>query len=123
MTKDQRNKKQLLTICNWLEGTMEEENCSTCKNCLDMIVFDYSHGGCEHTEVKDDYVCLAFEDDGEAIVMRGKQREKGRCECWEPKNGKTKQMATCNVLEQVARHGEVEREIMCQTVYNRVMET
>lgn len=59
-------------------------SCNTCKRCLDLEILDYSQGGCKHTEVTDDFICLAFMEEGKANLMHGISRD-DKCECWEPR--------------------------------------
>ena len=62
------------------------ECCETCKKCLNIELYDYSEGGCKHTKVEDDFICLAFRDEGIACLMHGVSK-KDKCECWEGKYG------------------------------------
>jgi len=63
------------------------ECCDTCKYKLHLVRFDYSHGGCEHTDM-DGYVCMAFASEGEAVWMIGNCPSIGQCEMWTPKGDK-----------------------------------
>lgn len=60
-----------------------EECCATCKRWLKLVMFDYSHGGCEHHDMG--HACMAFERDGQVTWMVGTNPEKGMCECYAPK--------------------------------------
>ena len=59
-----------------------EENCSTCKRRLRLVKLDYTHGGCEHTDLEG-HICLIFEDEGIAYWMVG--CDNGLCEMYAPK--------------------------------------
>ena len=64
-----------------------KECCNNCRHKYDLVKFDYSKGGCEHTNM-DGYVCALFENfkhDRKAIWMFGEDPEYGRCEMFEEK--------------------------------------
>lgn len=61
-----------------------KECCANCRRRYKLTRFDYSHGGCEHTDM-DGYICMAFADEGEAVWMVGLNAETGLCEVFEPK--------------------------------------
>jgi len=58
----------------------------SCKNCAlsyRMIKFDYTKGGCEHTDMEG-HICMAFAtEERVAIWMVGS--DNGMCECYTPK--------------------------------------
>ena len=58
----------------------DNRSCANCKLCLDLEILDYSKGGCKHTDVPEEFICLAFMDEGKACLMRGLSRD-GKCEC------------------------------------------
>ena len=60
-------------------------NPTDCKFRYKLMKFDYSHGGCEHSE-PGGFICMAFENDGEAVWMVGTNG--CFCECYTPKEGK-----------------------------------
>lgn len=60
---------------------MSEPKCATCKNRFDLRRFDYSHGGCEHTNM-DGFICMAFADERTAIWMVGINEDSDGCECY-----------------------------------------
>lgn len=63
-----------------------DECCATCRKMKKLVQFDYSQGGCNHTDM-DGYVCLVFVGEGEVVWMVGEDAETGMCECYEPKEG------------------------------------
>ena len=63
-----------------------EENCANCKKNLRLEILDYSKGGCKHTMVDNDFICLAFMDEGIACLMKGVGKY-GLCEAFERKGG------------------------------------
>lgn len=65
-----------------------KECCANCRNRYRLVRFDYSHSGCEHTDM-DGYICMAFADEGEAVWMVGLDAEAGLCELFEPKEDET----------------------------------
>lgn len=60
-----------------------KECCATCKKWMELVMFDYSHGGCEHHDMG--HACLALAHDGRVIYKVGTDAENGMCECYEPK--------------------------------------
>ena len=64
--------------------TEEKECCSTCRMCYRLTEFDYSHGGCKHSE-KEGFVCMAFGYEGVAIWMIGNNPDTARCEVYSPR--------------------------------------
>jgi hypothetical protein len=60
---------------------MSEPKCVTCKNRFDLSRYDYSHGGCEHTDM-DGFICMAFADEHTAIWMVGISEDTEGCECY-----------------------------------------
>ena len=62
-----------------------EESCANCARCLNLEILDYSQGGCKHTKVTDEFICLAFADEGVACLMHGTSKN-DVCECWADKN-------------------------------------
>ena len=61
-----------------------KECCANCRNKYKLTKFDYSKGGCKHTDM-DGYICMAFAYEGEAVWMVGLQEGLGFCECYVPK--------------------------------------
>ena len=61
-----------------------KECCANCRRRYKLTRFDYSNGGCEHTDM-DGYICMAFADESEAVWMVGLNAETGLCEVFEPK--------------------------------------
>lgn len=64
-----------------------EECCSTCKNRLKLVMFDYSHGGCKHHDMG--HACTALMSDGQITWMVGNDPDCDMCECYEPKEAKS----------------------------------
>lgn len=60
-----------------------EECCLNCRRRLKLVMFDYSHGGCEHHDVG--YACTLFAEEGQIIWMVGKDHERCICEGYKPK--------------------------------------
>ena len=56
------------------------ECCDTCKLRYEIQRWDYSHGGCEHTN-PEGHVCMAFRSEGIAVWMVGNT---GMCEAYTP---------------------------------------
>ena len=61
------------------------ECCDTCRYKLRLVQYNYSHGGCNHTDMAG-YVCMAPEYENEAIWMIGTNPAIGMCECYESKD-------------------------------------
>lgn len=62
--------------------------CQNCKLHFPLVKFDYSKGGCEHSDMEG-FVCMAFAapEMGEppvAIWMTGNDPEREMCECFVP---------------------------------------
>ena len=64
-----------------------DECCATCKNRLKLRKWDYTHGGCEHSDAGG-FACMACEDEGMAIWMVGVNPDTGMCECYVRKDDK-----------------------------------
>lgn len=58
--------------------------CANCQRGYKLTKFDYSHGGCEHTEMYG-YICMAFADENKAIWMVGIDGCGCMCEVFSPK--------------------------------------
>lgn len=67
-----------------MQAIDKTESCASCKHRCKIERYDYSHGGCEHSEY-DGYGCTVFLDEGVVIHMVG-LGEKEKCECWERKD-------------------------------------
>ena len=63
-----------------------EKCCNTCRLKKKLIKFDYSQGGCIHTDY-DGYACLAFASENEVIHMVGLDPEPSMCEMYSPRGG------------------------------------
>lgn len=64
------------------------ECCKNCKLHFPLVKFDYTKGGCEHTDM-DGYICMAFATPGSgeppvAIWMVGCDEDLDMCECYVP---------------------------------------
>lgn len=64
--------------------TMVRECCNTCKLKKKLVKFDYSQGGCIHTDY-DGYACLALAFEDEVVHMVGHNPEFGMCEMYSPR--------------------------------------
>ena len=67
--------------------TFEVGCCATCKRYAPIIKYDYSKGGCKHTEM-DGYACLLdlsqyTTDKPKVIWMVGSDASREMCECYE----------------------------------------
>lgn len=60
-----------------------KECCAACKKRLELVMFDYQHGGFERHNMG--HACTAFETDGTIIYMVGNDPENDMCESFEPK--------------------------------------
>lgn len=60
------------------------ECCANCRNACKLVKFDYSHGGCEHTEMEG-YACMSLVSDGEIEWLVGLDPAAQACEAYEPK--------------------------------------
>ena len=58
-----------------------KECCESCRNRYKLVKFDYSRGGCKHTDM-DGYICMAFASENQAVWMVGQQEQFGLCECY-----------------------------------------
>ncbi len=61
-----------------------KECCENCGNRYKLVKFDYSRGGCKHTDM-DGYICMAFASENQAVWMVGLQEQSGLCECYTSK--------------------------------------
>ena len=61
--------------------------CVTCNKRFDLKRYDYSHGGCEHTDM-DGFICMAFADEQTAIWMIGVNEDADGCECYTERRNK-----------------------------------
>lgn len=55
-----------------------------CKNCghrMNLIKFDYSQGGCAHSNYEG-WACTIFEIEGSVVHMIGLDINKAHCEMW-----------------------------------------
>ena len=59
------------------------ECCATCKRWLNLVMYDYSHGGCKHIDMG--HCCTAFANEGEIAWMVGTDAEREMCEEYKPK--------------------------------------
>ena len=57
------------------------ENCTNCKRNLKLVKFDYSEGGCVHTDY-DGYACMALASEQIVVHMIGLNPEKAGCEMY-----------------------------------------
>ena len=57
-----------------------KECCATCSKRLAIEKLDYSQGGCKHTRIDDDFICLALSSEGVASYMIGINEYEGHCE-------------------------------------------
>lgn len=62
--------------------------CANCRRRYKLTRFDYSNGGCEHTDM-DGYICMAFANEKQAVWMVGTNEYLGLCECFEAEDGET----------------------------------
>ena len=67
-----------------VEGKKVKECCATCKNRMKIVKYDYSKGGCQHTDMEG-FACESFVVEGVVVWMVGVDPEKGMCECYMPK--------------------------------------
>ena len=68
------DKKQGITEC-----------CINCKNWMELVMFDYQHGGCEHHNMG--HACTLFANDGRIVWMVGNDPTVEQCEGFVPKEG------------------------------------
>ena len=62
-----------------------KECCENCKRWLELVMFDYQHGGCEHYDMG--HTCTLFANDGRIVWMVGNDPTVEQCEGYEPKEG------------------------------------
>lgn len=58
-----------------------KECCANCRRRYKLTKFDYSCGGCEHTDM-DGYICMAFVEEKQAVWMVGSNEQFDLCECF-----------------------------------------
>ena len=58
---------------------MVKECCATCRYNRELVKFDYSQGGCRHTNM-DGFACVMPENEGRAVWMVGSDAENDQCE-------------------------------------------
>lgn len=58
-----------------------KESCANCRRRYKLTKFDYSCGGCEHTDM-DGYICMAFAEEKQAVWMVGSNEQFDLCECF-----------------------------------------
>ena len=63
------------------------ECCETCRNRLRLRTYDYTNGGCDHSDAPG-FVCLVDMDEGIALWMIGLDPDYGHCEAYERKDDK-----------------------------------
>ena len=63
-----------------------KECCANCNRRYKLTKFDYSHGGCEHTNMEG-YICMAFADEKQAVWMVGSRENFDVCECFMAEEG------------------------------------
>lgn len=61
-----------------------KESCANCRRRYKLTKFDYSHGGCEHTDMEG-FICMAFASEGEAIWSIGLHENFALCEEYVPR--------------------------------------
>lgn len=59
------------------------ECCNTCRLKKNLVKFDYSQGGCIHTDYEG-FACLALAFEGEVVHMVGGNPELDICEMYSP---------------------------------------
>lgn len=77
-----------------------KECCATCKLRYDLMVSDYSHGGCIDKDVDNGFICMAFSGERKAVFMIGINKEGGHCECWTDENRMDYDLVLCQDLAQ-----------------------
>lgn len=60
-----------------------KECCATCRLWLNLVMFDYGHGGCEHHNMGN--ICMALASDGQVVWKVGNDPERDVCGWYEPK--------------------------------------
>lgn len=63
-----------------------KECCENCGNRYKLVKFDYSRGGCKHTDM-DGYICMAFAEERQAVWMVGTHEQLDLCECFVAEEG------------------------------------
>lgn len=58
--------------------------CANCRLRYNLAKLDYSHGGCEHTDMEG-FICMVFADEGKAEWLVGVHEETDQCECFSPR--------------------------------------
>ena len=58
--------------------------CSNCRYHMTLKKYDYSKGGCRHTDMEG-FACMAFAFEGDVIWMVGGDPDNDMCEGWKPK--------------------------------------
>lgn len=66
------------------EGRAMKECCDNCKLKKDLVKFDYSQGGCIHTDY-DGFACLGFAYEGIVSHMVGCDPSTSMCEAFIPR--------------------------------------
>lgn len=59
------------------------ECCKTCRKYMELVMYDYGHGGCEHHDMG--HACTVFIDEGRIVWMVGNDSEKDMCEAYMPR--------------------------------------
>ena len=62
----------------------EDRCCSTCRMYYRLTKFDYSRGGCKHSDAEG-FACLAYGYEGVAIWMIGNNPDTEVCEVYSPR--------------------------------------
>ncbi len=57
------------------------ECCANCKHKMKLVKYDYSKGGCTHTDY-DGFACLAFASEGQVTHMVGADTSVDACEMY-----------------------------------------
>ena len=65
---------------------MRDKCCANCRYNRRLVKYDYSHGGCKHTDMEG-FACVMPENQGDVVWMYGDAQEIGQCECWARKEG------------------------------------
>lgn len=82
--KDGTLKNPQAIACDEYEDTILYGGCKNCRHSYSPQKWDYSKGGCEHTEMEG-HVCMLFADEGKAIWQVG--ADYGMCEGYAPREG------------------------------------
>ncbi len=68
-----------------MDGT---ECCARCTYCYELVLLDYSEGGCKHENLSG-YVCMAFGDERIAMWISGLDKNSPDiCECYMERKAK-----------------------------------